>query len=70
VHSADAGWTAASTIAALAIGLALLTIFIDRQRTAAQPLLPLRLFADRQRAGASTARFLFNAVLVSGRGAA
>ena len=35
------------------------------QRRAAQPLMPLRLFADRARAGAYVARFLFNGVLVS-----
>jgi predicted MFS family arabinose efflux permease len=35
------------------------------QARAAQPLLPPRLFADRGRAGAYAARFLFNGVLVS-----
>src|SRR4051794_8197644 len=65
VHSAGAGWTAASTIAALAAGGALLAIFVANQRGAEQPLMPLRLFADRRRAGAYAARFLFNAVLVS-----
>jgi MFS family permease len=65
VHSADAGWTAASTGAALAGGCVLLGVFVAKQARAEQPLLPLRLFADRRRAGAYTARFLFNAVLVS-----
>jgi predicted MFS family arabinose efflux permease len=65
VHSTDAGWTAASTIAALAAGIALLAFFVAGQRRAARPLMPLRLFAARRRAGAYAARFLFNAVLVS-----
>jgi EmrB/QacA subfamily drug resistance transporter len=65
VHSADAGWAAGSTITALATGVALLAIFIANQARADQPLLPLRLLADRPRAGAYAARFLFNAVLVS-----
>jgi EmrB/QacA subfamily drug resistance transporter len=64
VHSADAGWTAAPTIAALTGGIALLALFVANQRRAEQPLLPLRLLADRQRAGAYAGRFLFNAVLV------
>jgi EmrB/QacA subfamily drug resistance transporter len=65
VHSAAAGWTAGSTIAALATGLALLAIFVATQGRSDQPLLPVRLLVDRPRAGAYAARFLFNAVLVS-----
>ena len=65
VHSADVGWTAASTIATVAAGVVLLAGFLLHQGRAAQPLLPLRLFADRRRAGAYGARFLFNGALVS-----
>jgi MFS family permease len=65
VHSADAGWTAGSTIASLVAGIALLGLFVVNQARAEQPLLPLRLFADRSRAGAYAARFLFNAVPVT-----
>jgi EmrB/QacA subfamily drug resistance transporter len=65
VHSAGAGWTAAPTVLTLAAGVALLAVFLAGQARAEQPLLPLRLFSDRGRAGAYAARFLFNAVLVS-----
>src|SRR4051812_12606246 len=65
VHSADAGWAAGSTVAALTAGVGLLALFVANQARAEQPLMPLRLFADRGRAGAYAARFLFNAVLVS-----
>ena len=65
VHSAEAGWAAASTIVALVAGVALVCVFVVQQGRASQPLMPLRLFADRRRAGAYAARFLFNAVLVS-----
>jgi MFS family permease len=65
VHSADAGWTDPVTIGALALGIALVAVFVANQHRAAEPLMPLRLFADRVRAGAYTARFLFNGVLVS-----
>jgi predicted MFS family arabinose efflux permease len=65
VHSADAGWKDPVTTASLIGGLALVAMFVTGQRRAAQPLMPLRLLADRARAGAYAARFLFNGVLVS-----
>src|SRR4051812_31921052 len=65
VHSADTGWTDPLTITALLAGLVLVAVFVAAQHRAAEPLLPLRLFADRVRAGAYIARFLFNGVLVS-----
>jgi EmrB/QacA subfamily drug resistance transporter len=65
VHSADAGWGAPTTIVAVAFGAALIAVFVIGQGRAARPLMPLRLFADRGRAGAYAARFLFNGVLVS-----
>jgi EmrB/QacA subfamily drug resistance transporter len=65
VHSADAGWTDPSTVGALAAGLALVVFFVTDQARSVQPILPLRLFADRQRSGAYAARFLFNGALLS-----
>jgi len=65
VHSADAGWSDPVTIATLTIGLVLIAAFLLSQRNASAPLLPLRLFADRQRTGAYVARFLFNGALLS-----
>jgi len=65
VHSAGAGWGARITIVALIAGAALVAVFVVNQHRAAEPLMPLRLFADRTRAGAYAARFLFNGVLVS-----
>jgi EmrB/QacA subfamily drug resistance transporter len=65
VHSADSGWGDKLTIGAVVVGLALVMLFITNQHREAQPLMPLRLFADRTRAGAYVARFLFNGVLVS-----
>jgi EmrB/QacA subfamily drug resistance transporter len=65
VHSANVGWGATTTLASLALGVVLIVVFVQRQRRATQPLMPVRLFADRGRAGAYAARFLFNSVLVS-----
>jgi EmrB/QacA subfamily drug resistance transporter len=65
VHSADAGWGDPVTVGALLVGLTLVGVFVTRQHRAGEPLMPLRLFADRERAGAYAARFLFNGALVS-----
>ena len=65
VHSADAGWTDAQTVAALVVGVGLIGWFVCSQRRSLQPLMPLRLFASRERSGAYLARFLFNGALLS-----
>jgi len=65
VRSAGAGWTDPLTLIALATGLLLVGLFIVSQKRSPRPLLPLQLFASRQRTGAYAARFLFNAALLS-----
>jgi EmrB/QacA subfamily drug resistance transporter len=64
VRSASAGWGDSITIASLLIAVALLAFFVAEQRRAAQPIMPLRLFASRERVGAYLARFLFLAGMV------
>ena len=64
IRSAGAGWGDALTQAALAAGVLLLAAFILIERRAAQPILPLRLFADRQRNGAYGARVLFMGAMI------
>jgi MFS family permease len=59
VRSADAGWTDALTLAAVAAGVLLLALFVVNERRAPQPIMPLRLFASRERAGAYAGRLLF-----------
>jgi EmrB/QacA subfamily drug resistance transporter len=59
VRSADSGWSDPVTVAALAIGVVLLVLFLLDQRRAEQPIMPLRLFASRERAGAYAGRLLF-----------
>jgi EmrB/QacA subfamily drug resistance transporter len=65
VHSADVGWTDPVTLTALAAGLVLVALFVANQTSSPQPLMPLRLFANRERACAYLARFLFNGALLS-----
>jgi Major Facilitator Superfamily len=65
VRSADTGWTDPITLAALAAGLLLVCLFVRGQARSPQPIMPLRLFRSRKRAGAYAARFLFNGALLS-----
>jgi EmrB/QacA subfamily drug resistance transporter len=59
VRSADAGWSDRLTVAALAAGVLLLALFVLNERRAHQPIMPLRLFASRERAAAYAGRILF-----------
>ena len=57
-RAATEGWNGATTLAALGAGAALLVLFVLIERRAAQPLVPLRLFANRNRTGAYALRML------------
>jgi EmrB/QacA subfamily drug resistance transporter len=59
VRAATAGWSDRITLAALAGGAALLAILVLNEARAKQPIMPLRLFASRERSGAYAARLLF-----------
>jgi len=59
VRSADAGWSDPVTVAALAAGVVLLAFLVFNEWRVQQPIMPLRLFASRERAGAYAARILF-----------
>ena len=59
VNSATAGWGDPTTIMALAASVLLLAFFIFNEWRADQPIMPLRLFASRERTGAYAARILF-----------
>lgn len=50
IHASTHGWTAGQTLSALALGVVLLVTFLIIETRAAQPLVPLRLFKDRNRA--------------------
>jgi EmrB/QacA subfamily drug resistance transporter len=63
VRSTDAGWREGLTLTTVAAGAALLVLFVLNERRAATPIMPLHLFADRERAGAYAARLLFLAVM-------
>jgi EmrB/QacA subfamily drug resistance transporter len=59
VRSATAGWGDPITASALAAGSVMLAGFVVNEWRAEQPIMPLRLFASRERSGAYAARILF-----------
>lgn len=64
IRSAHAGWHDTVTLATLLGAVILLTAFVFIERRAAQPILPLRLFARRERTGAYAARVLYIGAMV------
>jgi len=58
VEAGSDGWGAPITFASLAAGVALLGLFVRIEKTAPEPILPLRILADRTRASANVARGL------------
>jgi EmrB/QacA subfamily drug resistance transporter len=56
VHAASDGWGDPVTLLSLLVGVALLVVFVNVERTAEEPITPLSLFASRVRSGALLAR--------------
>jgi EmrB/QacA subfamily drug resistance transporter len=59
VRAAEAGWHDTLALTALLGGMVLTAAFVLIERHVSQPILPLRLLASRERAGAYLARMLF-----------
>ena len=51
-HAATSGWTNAGTLVALALAVVLLVTFVAVEQRSPHALMPLRIFAERNRAGA------------------
>jgi MFS family permease len=65
IEAASDGWTGARTLVTLTAGIVLLAAFLAIEVRARQPLLPLRLFADRNRAAGYAIFFLAPAAMMS-----
>jgi EmrB/QacA subfamily drug resistance transporter len=65
VRAAEAGWTNGLALGAFATGVSLLVAFVVTELTAAQPITPMRLFAERVRAGSYLARAFINGGMFS-----
>ncbi|MFJ2363328.1 MFS transporter [Pseudomonas sp. NPDC087697] len=64
VRSASDGWGDSTTLVTFTAGVLLLAVFVLNEGKAEQPIMPLRLFANRERAGAYAARVLFLGAMV------
>lgn len=64
IRSAHFGWSDVITVATLVSAAVLLALFVLIERSAAQPILPLHLFARRERTGAYVARTLYLGAMV------
>lgn len=64
IDSAEAGWGSPAIIGSLAAGVVLLVVFVLIEGRAAQPIMPLHLFASRRRTGAYVARFLYLGAMI------
>jgi predicted MFS family arabinose efflux permease len=64
VNAAEDGWTSPLTVAALLAGAALLALLVRNEARAEQPIMPLHLFAGRERTGAYLARILFAGTMI------
>ncbi|MDQ4489413.1 MFS transporter [Sinomonas sp. ASV486] len=60
----DAGWAAPAVVVPLMVGGMLLAALVLNEARAAQPIMPLRLFASRERTGAYVARMLFAGTMI------
>jgi len=65
MHVASAGWTNAGTVLSLLAGVLLLGLFVWNEGRTGTPIMPLRLFLSRERAGALIARVLFLGAMAS-----
>ena len=64
IHSAESGWDAAATVIPILSGIVLLTVLVLAESRAAEPVMPLRLFASRSRTGAYVARMLYLGAMI------
>ncbi len=64
IESAGSGWASARVVGSLALGATLLVALVVNESRAEQPIMPLRLFASRERSGAYAARMLYLGAMI------
>ncbi|MEV0700176.1 MFS transporter [Saccharopolyspora sp. NPDC050389] len=65
VNSGKQGWASPLSLAPAGIGVAVLAVFVVNEWRAQQPIMPLRIFANRERSGAAIARLLFAGTMIA-----
>jgi EmrB/QacA subfamily drug resistance transporter len=64
IESGETGWGSARVVLALAVGVLLLAALVVTESRATRPIMPLRLFASRERSGAYAARALYMGAMI------
>jgi EmrB/QacA subfamily drug resistance transporter len=64
IHSADSSWGTAATVIPVLAGVVLIASLVFAESRAAEPVMPLRLFASRERAGAYLVRMLYMGAMI------
>ena len=64
IESAQSGWGSPRVVAAFTVAAVLLVALVVNEGRVPQPILPLRLFASRQRSGAYAARMLYLGAMI------
>lgn len=64
IESAARGWSSPVVVSSLAVAGVVLAALVVHERRAAQPIILLRLFADRRRSGAYAARALYLGAMI------
>lgn len=64
IESAESGWTSPGTLIPLIAGIVLLAVLVFNESRVEQPIIPLRLFADRRRTGAYLTRLLYLGAMI------
>ncbi len=65
IRAGDDGWTDTTAVATIAIGVALVAVFIAWESRAGDPMLPVHLFRNRSFSAANIAAFLMQGTLFS-----
>lgn len=65
INAGEQGWAEPLTVVPLAVGVVVLACFVLNEWRAVQPIMPLRLFASRERSGAAIARLLFAGTMIA-----
>jgi MFS family permease len=64
IESTDSGWASARVVISLSVGAILLYALVINEARAEQSIMPLRLFASRERSGAYAARMLYLGAMI------
>ena len=65
VTAGEEGWNSPVTVVSIVTGAVVLVGFVLNEWRASQPVMPLRLFASRERSGAAVARLLFAGTMIA-----